>query len=325
MNTVNNKTLLLVEDEPLIAMAEQIELEKFGYTVFTAYSGEEAIQIFNEKKNHIDLILMDIDLGAGLDGTEAAEIILKEKEIPIVFLSSHTEPEIVEKTEDITSYGYVVKNSGITVLDASIKMAFKLFEANRAVKSREAEYKSTVDNLLVGVVVHAGDTSILFSNPEASNILGLSAEQIAGKEAADPAWSFVHEDSTPMKIEDYPVSKVIATKKPLNDYIAGIKRPDRDYTTWVDVHAVPIISSEGELENIIINFINITEHKQAEQKIEQLSQFRESIIDNANIWLNVLDENANVVVWNKAAEQISGYTREEVFGESNIWEWFYPD
>ncbi|MCP4137599.1 MAG: PAS domain S-box protein, partial [bacterium] len=46
---------------------------------------------------------------------------------------------------------------------------------------------------------------------------------------------------------------------------------------------------------------------------------------NANIWLNVLDENANVVVWNKAAEQISGYTREEVFGESNIWEWFYPD
>ncbi len=40
---------------------------------------------------------MDINLGPGIDGTQAAEQILNKKDIPVVFLSSHTEPEVVEK------------------------------------------------------------------------------------------------------------------------------------------------------------------------------------------------------------------------------------
>ena len=65
----------------------------------------------------------------------------------------------------------------------------------------------------------------------------------------------------------------------------------------------------------------------AEQRAELrlLSQFQQSIIDNASIWINVLDTSANATVWNKAAEQISGYTRDEVLGNPNIWEWLYPD
>ncbi len=143
MNMLNKKTILLVEDEALIAMSEKIKLEKYGFNVLTAHSGKDAINTFNNNKT--DLVLMDIDLGSGIDGTEAAEIILKEKEIPIVFLSSHIEPEIVEKTEKITSYGYVVKNSGITILDASIKMAFKLFEEKQRIKKYEQEL--TVANM----------------------------------------------------------------------------------------------------------------------------------------------------------------------------------
>ena len=64
-----------------------------------------------------------------------------------MFLSSHTEPDVVEKTENITSYGYVVKNSGITVLDASIKMAFKLFNANSKIKSINSKLQATIDVL----------------------------------------------------------------------------------------------------------------------------------------------------------------------------------
>jgi len=61
------------------------------------------------------------------------------------------------------------------------------------------------------------------------------------------------------------------------------------------------------------------------EELAKLSQFRESIIENANVWLNVLDEKANVVIWNKAAEAISGYSQEEVVGHGKIWEWLYPD
>ncbi len=142
----DNIVILLVEDEPVVAMAEAEMLKRNGYEVLTAQSGKEALEIFKQN-THIDLVLMDIDLGEGMDGTEAAERILKIKEIPIVFLSAHTEPEIVAKTEKITSYGYVVKASGETVLLASIKMAFRLFEAKRALDEKNAELASANEEL----------------------------------------------------------------------------------------------------------------------------------------------------------------------------------
>ena len=65
--------------------------------------------------------------------------------------------------------------------------------------------------------------------------------------------------------------------------------------------------------------------RQQRDDLDLLNQFRESIIDNANIWINVLDADARITVWNKAAEQISGYRREEVVGGDAVWTWLYPD
>ena len=65
--------------------------------------------------------------------------------------------------------------------------------------------------------------------------------------------------------------------------------------------------------------------RQQRDDLDLLNQFRESVIDNANIWINVLDAGARVTVWNKAAEQISGYRREEVIGRDVVWDWLYPD
>ena len=105
-------------------------LEKSGYHVVAVINGEQALAQIRQE-NSFDLILMDIDLGPGQDGTEVSRDILSVQDIPIVFVSSHTEPEIISKTESITSYGYIVKNSSPTVYDTSIKMAFRLFESNR--------------------------------------------------------------------------------------------------------------------------------------------------------------------------------------------------
>ncbi len=130
------KTILLVEDEFLIALAEAANLRRYGYQVITVFTGEEAIESV-EKSPEIDLVLMDIDLGKRMDGTQAAEIILEKRDLPVIFLSSHTEREVVEKTEGITSYGYIAKNSGETVLIASIKMAFRLFDARMKERQKE--------------------------------------------------------------------------------------------------------------------------------------------------------------------------------------------
>lgn len=124
---IRKKNILLVDDEAIIALnTEKLLKQTNEYEVEIAYNGEKAIEIATKDQENIDLILMDIDLGKGIDGTQAAQEIQKIKAIPIIFLSNHTEKEIVEKTEKISSYGYIVKNSGDIVLLASIKMAFKL-------------------------------------------------------------------------------------------------------------------------------------------------------------------------------------------------------
>jgi len=141
------RTILLVEDEAVIAMNEAAILADEGYEVITAYSGEDAINKTRSASGRIDLILMDIDLGRGIDGTEAAVQILAENDIPVLFLSSHSERAIVDKTERISSYGYVMKSSGETVLKASIKMAFKLHEANKNLRSKHAHLEAVTREL----------------------------------------------------------------------------------------------------------------------------------------------------------------------------------
>lgn len=150
MNREMTKTILLVEDEAIIALASEKILTRHGFTVITAYSGEDAVEIFLQSPE-IDLVLMDINLRPGMDGTRAAEIILRHREIPLIFLSSHTERDVVEKTEGITSYGYIVKNSGEVVLIASIKMAFRLFEARMKEREKDAALRKSEERFALAM------------------------------------------------------------------------------------------------------------------------------------------------------------------------------
>lgn len=69
----------------------------------------------------------------------------------------------------------------------------------------------------------------------------------------------------------------------------------------------------------------VAERKRAGGAIRTLGQFSDSIVENVNVWLNVFDTALNIVLWNKVAEEISGYSRVEVVGHNKIWDWLYPD
>ncbi len=55
------------------------------------------------------------------------------------------------------------------------------------------------------------------------------------------------------------------------------------------------------------------------------SEFKRIILENSAFWLNTLDKDAKITLWNKAAEKISGYSAEEVMGRDDIWNLLYPD
>ncbi|MHB8056164.1 MAG: PAS domain S-box protein, partial [Candidatus Aminicenantales bacterium] len=146
--------ILLVEDEALIADDEARQLEKDGYCVSAVGTGERAVEFVRGLAGDVDLILMDINLGRGMDGTEAAREILKAYDIPILFLSVYTDRETVEKTEKVSSYGYVVKTAGIAVVSASIRMAISLhralreLQATEEVGSPENDFENILDHVI---------------------------------------------------------------------------------------------------------------------------------------------------------------------------------
>ena len=90
MNTQENKTILLVEDEVIIALAESKTIRQFGYKVIMAHNGDEAVRGATGHAGGIDLVLMDIDLGKGIDGTESGRWILEKRKISPSYSSPRT-------------------------------------------------------------------------------------------------------------------------------------------------------------------------------------------------------------------------------------------
>ncbi len=173
MFKLKEKSILLVEDEGLIALATKAELEKFGYRIIPALSGEEAVRTAGERED-IALVLMDIDLGEGLDGISTSRRILEIRDIPIVFVSSHTEPEVVSSTEAISSYGYIVKSSSMTVYDASIKMAYRLFNEKRKTEAFDRYLKTALENASEAVFITDVNGDVIYFNKAYLQIQGLS-------------------------------------------------------------------------------------------------------------------------------------------------------
>ena len=300
------KTLLLVEDDIIIAMGIQKDLEKYGYNVLTANTGEKAVTTIKENYD-IDGILMDIDLGRGIDGTEAAMIIMKERNIPIIFMSSHTEPEIVEKTEKITSYGYVVKNSAITVLDASIKMAFKLFEAKINEKEKEEflreayEYnEQIIQGAQEGIIVYDTDLRYRVWNPFMEKITGFSADKVLGKYPLE-VFPFLKESSVIERLE-----KALRGKSVMSiDFPYNV--PETGKSGWITDSSAPLHNAKGEIIGVIGMVSDITEAKQVEQKLLFISK----AVETVSVAIGISDAQGHHFYQNKATSDLFEYTTAE--------------
>ena len=133
-----------------------------------------------------------------------------------------------------------------------------------ALKEGEKRYRTLLENLSSGVVVHRPDTSILLANAKAAALLGLTMEQLLGKVALDPAWCFLQDDGTPMEQSDYPVNRVLSTGELLQNHVVGVRHPDRAETTWVLCSAYPVCDDDGTILQVVVTFADITERKQGE-------------------------------------------------------------
>ena len=308
MKVNDKKNILLVEDEILIAMGKQQELEHYGYTVQHVNTGEKAVTLANEN-NEIDLILMDIDLGKGIDGTEAAALILNNHDIPIVFMSSHTEPEIVEKTEKITSYGYIVKNSSITVLDASIKMAFKLFDANKQIVESEKKYHNLFTNTDEGIAIHemvlddSGkpiDYIFLDVNEAFEKHTGLSKAEVLDKRVTEVIPDI--EKSPFIKI----YGEVVETGKSISfeQYSEQLKR-------YYSINAYRVASGQ-----FATAFIDITKEIKLDEKFKKSEAYFQAIVQDQTALISRYKKDGTLLFVNSSYCEFENKTHNELVGSN---------
>lgn len=100
--------ILVVEDEQIVSKDIQIRLKRFGYEIAgAATSGEDAVSLAKETRP--DLVMMDIMLKGEMMGTEAAEIIRNQYDIPVIYLTAYADQGTLKRAKVTEPYGYVLK------------------------------------------------------------------------------------------------------------------------------------------------------------------------------------------------------------------------
>jgi CheY-like chemotaxis protein len=114
------RKIMIVEDDAIIANDLQMIVEDAGYEVIAAVnSGEKAINMAQKVKP--DLVLMDIMILGLLDGIEAAAAIFIKLDIPVIYVTAHSNPDILKRIKLTNPYGHIVKPYSDTVVLKTIK------------------------------------------------------------------------------------------------------------------------------------------------------------------------------------------------------------
>ncbi|UJP05649.1 MAG: EAL domain-containing protein [Nitrosomonas sp.] len=140
-------------------------------------------------------------------------------------------------------------------------------------------YARLLQNLHTGIIVHDADMTVSFSNRRAAELLGLPADSIAGRLTVDPTWYFVDEKGRRLVPEENPVNHVIATHQPIRELMLGIHRTDKTEVTWVLISAFPEFASDGRLEQVVVNFHDVSHRKRIENLLLETQQALASTLD----------------------------------------------
>ena len=264
MNSSENKRILVVDDSRLSSQMISDALRKHGYTVKTAHSGEEAVEhVLNGSP--LDLVLMDIELGKGMDGIETAHAIQQRKELPIVFLTAYANDRIMEKIRSVTGYGYVTKGSDEYALVSAVEMALRLFETHSKMKESEEKFRLLFETAHDAIFLMDKDIFI-DCNRRALEMFGCTKEKIIGKPP-----HFL----SPEKQPDGELSKDKALQK-----IKAALNGEPQFFEWVHIRCdgTPFytevsLNSFRVREKKFIQAIvrDVTEHKRMQEELRLLS------------------------------------------------------
>ena len=160
---MTEEKILVVDDDQTTGKIVEMQLKKMGYSVVSiAKTGSEA---FKFAKIHTpDLVLMDINLGKGMDGVEAASTLMTQYGIPVIYVTAYADDDTLERAKKTRPYGYINKPLRETDIRTTISLAFERIKNQET--SNSSSTKGAVSRNSLSVIYNAKTEKYEKLNPE---------------------------------------------------------------------------------------------------------------------------------------------------------------
>ena len=190
-------------------------------------------------------------------------------------------------------------------------------EAEEALRASEERFRNLVQSLHVGVVLLGPDAETKFANRAALDMFGLSEAEPRGKSTSRFEMIAIREDGTEISFEMRPGPRAIASKKPVRNEMVGWRDADSKEVLWTLVDAVPHLTDEGKVANVILSISDVTLWKQAEEALRASEERFRTLVRDFHVGVVLLGPDAKIQFANQAAEEMFGITNEDAQGKNS--------
>jgi PAS domain S-box-containing protein len=254
--------VLVVEDERVVARDIKACLEHLGFKVVgIAASGVEAIE--KAKTLLPNIILMDIRLEGEMDGTQAAQQIWQQLQIPIIYSTGYSDQATVDRATATEPFGYILKPIKERDLYVAIKTALQRHGLETRLKEREQWLTTILKGIADGVIVVDAQGQVRFLN--------LAAEVLTGwqqHEACNQPISKIFtplDEQTQVPIFDL-VTEVLQTGQPVQLIEPLLLVSKNGKTTPVADSIAPFRDEQGTITGAVVVFRDFTPHRLAQEQ-----------------------------------------------------------
>ena len=243
----------------------------------------------------------------------------QQKQVP-VFVTEYYAP-----IQRWLEYAIYPSLSGTSILLRDITSRH---EAESKLRLQEQRFRDLVENLSAGVIVHGSAGEIILYNETAAQILGLDQTEFASmsEPQALQLWELFSETGSLLPTEDFPVSKVLRTRTATRNQVIGAFNRKEQRMHWALVHAYPDFDEHGSLKEVVVTFVDITEQKEAQLKMEESQARLNRVLLAMNEGWWEWDMKQDSVYYSPRWFAILGYEPDEFPKHSGVWnELLHPD